>query len=152
LNVLIDPGIKKIAIANPAHAPYGRAAVAAMQHDKIYDQVSPKFVMGENISQTMSFVVAGSADIGIVALSLALSPALKDKGKYVEIPGDTYPPNRTGSGGSEVVAKQGNRPPVPELSEDPANVGFVAGLRLFSSEWSANSQIAGRATRREEKR
>jgi molybdate transport system substrate-binding protein len=92
IKVLLDPGIKKIAIANPAHAPYGRAAVAAMQQEKIYDQVSPKFVLGENISQTMSFVVSGSADIGVVALSLALSPALKGKGKYVEIPADNYPP------------------------------------------------------------
>ena len=92
MKVLLDPSIKKIAIANPAHAPYGRAAVAAMQHEKVYDQVAPKFVMGENISQTMTFVVSGSADVGIVALSLALSPALKGKGKYVEIPADAYPP------------------------------------------------------------
>lgn len=92
MRVLLDPSITKIAIANPAHAPYGRAAVAAMQHQKVYDQVSPKFVLGENISQTMTFVVSGSADIGIVALSLALSPALKGKGKYAEIPADTYPP------------------------------------------------------------
>jgi molybdate transport system substrate-binding protein len=92
MKALLDPSIKKIAIANPAHAPYGRAAVAAMQHEKIYDQVSSKFVLGENISQTMTFVVSGSADVGIVALSLALSPALKGKGRYVEIPADTYPP------------------------------------------------------------
>jgi molybdate transport system substrate-binding protein len=92
LKVLLDPTIKKIAIANPAHAPYGRAAVAAMQHEEIYDQVAPKFVLGENISQTLTFVVSGNADIGIVALSLALAPALKDKGKYVEIPADSYPP------------------------------------------------------------
>ncbi|MBZ5719954.1 MAG: molybdate ABC transporter substrate-binding protein [Acidobacteriia bacterium] len=92
LKVLLNPGIKKIAIANPAHAPYGRAAVAAMQHENVYDQVAPKFVLGENISQTMSFVVSGSADIGVVALSLALSPALKGKGRYFEVPADTYPP------------------------------------------------------------
>ncbi|MGO9125862.1 MAG: molybdate ABC transporter substrate-binding protein [Terriglobales bacterium] len=92
LRVLLDPAIKKIAIANPEHAPYGRAAVAALRHEKLYDQVAGKFVLGENISQTATFVVSGSADIGIVALSLALAPALKDKGKYVEIPADDYPP------------------------------------------------------------
>lgn len=92
LTVLLDPAIKKIAIANPEHAPYGRAAVAALQHEKVYDQVAGKFVMGENISQTATFVISGSADIGIVALSLALAPALKDKGKYQEIPADDYPP------------------------------------------------------------
>ena len=92
LPVLLDPAIRKIAIANPEHAPYGRAAVAALRHEKLYDQVAGKFVMGENISQTATFVVSGSADIGIVALSLALAPSLKDKGSYAEIPANDYPP------------------------------------------------------------
>jgi molybdate transport system substrate-binding protein len=92
LKVLLDPRVKKIAIANPDHAPYGRAAVAALKREGLYEQISPKFVLGENISQTMSFVSSGNADIGVVAMSLALSPALKGKGKYAEIPSDTYPP------------------------------------------------------------
>jgi molybdate transport system substrate-binding protein len=91
LQVLLDPGINKIAIANPEHAPYGRAAVAALRHENLYDKVSAKFVLGENISQAASFVVSGSADIGIVALSLALAPAMKEKGKYFEIPAQDYP-------------------------------------------------------------
>jgi molybdate transport system substrate-binding protein len=91
LKVLLDPGIAKIAIANPQHAPYGRAAVAALKHEGIYDKVADKFVLGENISQTASFVVSGSADIGIVALSLAIAPAMKEKGRYAEIPSDQYP-------------------------------------------------------------
>jgi molybdate transport system substrate-binding protein len=90
--VLLDPSVKKIAVANPQHAPYGQAAVAAMQNEKIYERVKDKFVLGENISQTASFVVSGSADAGIVALSLALSPNMKDKGRYAEIPADEYPP------------------------------------------------------------
>jgi molybdate transport system substrate-binding protein len=92
LKALIDPNIKKIAIANPLHAPYGQAAVSAMQKEGVYDKVKDKFVLGENISQTASFVVSGSADIGVVALSLALSPNMKDKGRYKEIPTDEYPP------------------------------------------------------------
>ena len=92
MKVLLDPSVKKIAVANPQHAPYGQAAVAAMQNEKIYEQVKDKFVLGENISQTASFVVSGSADAGIVALSLALSPNMKDKGRYSEIPADEYPP------------------------------------------------------------
>jgi len=92
LKSLLNPNIKKIAVANPQHAPYGQAAVAAMQKEGIYDKVKDKFVLGENISQTASFVVSGSADVGIVALSLALSPSMKDKGRYVEIPTDEYPP------------------------------------------------------------
>src|ERR1700724_3685711 len=92
LKALLDPSIKKIAIANPEHAPYGKAAVAAMQKENIYEQVKDKFVLGANISQTASFVASGSADVGIVALSLALSPNMKDKGRYAEVPASEYPP------------------------------------------------------------
>jgi molybdate transport system substrate-binding protein len=91
LKALLDPSIKKIAIANPAHAPYGKAAVAAMQKENIYEQVKDKFVLGENISQAASFVASGSADVGVVALSLALSPNMKDKGRYAEVPAGDYP-------------------------------------------------------------
>jgi molybdate transport system substrate-binding protein len=92
LKALLDRSIKKIAIANPQHAPYGKAAVAALQKEKIYEQVKDKFVLGENISQTASFVASGSADVGILALSLALSPNMKDKGRYAEVPAADYPP------------------------------------------------------------
>jgi len=92
LQALMNPSIKKIAVANPGHAPYGQAAVAAMQNENIYDKVKDKFVLGENISQTASFVVSGAADVGIVALSLALSPNMKDKGRFAEIPAAEYPP------------------------------------------------------------
>jgi len=92
LKVLLDPSVKKIAIANPLHAPYGQAAVSAMQREGVYDKAKDKFVLGENISQTASFIVSGSADIGIVALSLALSPNMKDKGRYTEVPANEYPP------------------------------------------------------------
>jgi molybdate transport system substrate-binding protein len=91
MQVLLDPSVKKIAVANPEHAPYGQAAVAAMENGKIYEKVKDKFVLGENISQTASFVVSGAADVGIVALSLALSPNMKDKGRYFEVPSSEYP-------------------------------------------------------------
>ena len=93
-SVLLDPQVKKIAIANPEHAPYGRAAVAALKHEKLYDQVAAKFVLGENISQTATFVVSGSADVGIVALSLALAPSMQPKATYAAIPDEDYPPIR----------------------------------------------------------
>jgi molybdate transport system substrate-binding protein len=67
-------------------------SVDAMQKAGIYDKVKDKLVLGENISQTASFVVSGSADVGIVALSLALSPNMKDAGRYVEVPAGTYQP------------------------------------------------------------
>jgi molybdate transport system substrate-binding protein len=91
ISVLTDPSIGKIAIANPKHAPYGRAAVAALQSAKLYDSLSPKFVLGENISQAAQFVQSGNADIGIVALSLAMGPTMSRTGRYYLIPPDMYP-------------------------------------------------------------
>lgn len=92
LKALLEPGAHKIAIANPEHAPYGRAAVAALQHEEIYDKVRDKLVMGENISQAAQFVLSGDADAGILALSLTLAPAMAGKGKSFKIPPASYPP------------------------------------------------------------
>jgi molybdate transport system substrate-binding protein len=96
-DALREPNIKKIAIANPKHAPYGRAAVAAMEHFKVYDQVKDKLILGENISQAAQFIESGSCEIGIVALSLALAPTMKAKGTYWEIPADAHPPLEQGA-------------------------------------------------------
>jgi molybdate transport system substrate-binding protein len=92
LKVLLDPNIGKIAIADPAHAPYGAAAVAAMRHEGIYDLLKSKLVQGENISQTAQFVESGNADVGLLALSLAVAPPMKRAGRYFEIPPVDYPP------------------------------------------------------------
>jgi molybdate transport system substrate-binding protein len=88
---LLDPSVKNIAIANPQHAPYGRAAIAALRYAGIYEQVQTKLVYGENISQTAQFVQSGNAEAGIIALSLALSPAMQG-GKRWDIPAESYPP------------------------------------------------------------
>lgn len=88
---LTSAAIHKIAIANPQHAPYGRAAVAALKSAGIYEQVKNKLVFGENISQAAQFVQSGNAAAGILALSLALSPAMAS-GERWEIPGQMYPP------------------------------------------------------------
>jgi molybdate transport system substrate-binding protein len=92
LAALLQPSVKKIAIANPDHAPYGKAAVSALQSEHIYEKVKDRLVLGENISQAASFVTSGAADAGIVALALALSPNMREKGKYAEIPASDYPP------------------------------------------------------------
>lgn len=97
MEVLLDPSIKKIAIANPKHAPYGRAAVSAMDHFKVHDRVKEKLVLGENISQTAQFVESGASDVGIIALSLALAPTMKANGKYWEVPAHTHPPLEQGA-------------------------------------------------------
>jgi molybdate transport system substrate-binding protein len=91
MTALLDPSVKKIAMANPAHAPYGRAAEAALRHFGIYDQVSSRLVLGENVSQAAQFVESGNAQAGLIALSHALAPALKDKGRYWMVPLNAYP-------------------------------------------------------------
>jgi molybdate transport system substrate-binding protein len=94
LSVAADPEVKRLAIANPAHAPYGRAAQAALKKSGLWEKVAPKLVMGENIAQTAEFVQSGNADVGILALSLALSPSMRNEGRYFEIPQQLYPPLR----------------------------------------------------------
>lgn len=91
LESLVQDSIRKIAIANPRHAPYGRAANAAMRHMGIIDRVKDKLVLGENIAQAAQYVETGAADAGIIALSLALSPAMREKGRYWVVPMDAYP-------------------------------------------------------------
>jgi molybdate transport system substrate-binding protein len=88
---LSDPSVQRIAIANPQHAPYGRAAEAALRSMGIYDSISKKLVLGENISQTLQFVQSGAADVGIVALSLAVAPNVRGQGRYWEVPMESYP-------------------------------------------------------------
>lgn len=90
IQALLDPAAKKIAIANPEHTPYGRAAEAAMKKLGVYDQAKDRLVLGENIAQTAQFVQTGAADIGIVALSLVLAPNMKDQGRYWQVPLEAY--------------------------------------------------------------
>jgi len=91
LQALAPPAVAHVAIANPEHAPYGRAAVAALKRAGVYERVQPKLVFGENVAQAMQFAETGAADAGIVALSLALAPASKGRGRWAEIAADDYP-------------------------------------------------------------
>jgi len=92
MDVLLDRSVKKIAIANPEHAPYGRAAMAALEHFQLKMLVTDKLVMGENISQAAQFVSSGNAQSGLIAESLALSPKMKSGGTFWVVPPDSYPP------------------------------------------------------------
>jgi len=91
MDLLTRPEVKRIAIANPQHAPYGKAAMAALEHYGLKDKIASKLVVGENISQAAQFVQSGNAQAGLIALSLALSPAMQDKGRYWELPSEAYP-------------------------------------------------------------
>ncbi|HKN23523.1 MAG TPA: molybdate ABC transporter substrate-binding protein [Candidatus Acidoferrum sp.] len=88
---LRDSRVRKIAIAHPEHAPYGRAAVAALQKAGMYEALKGKLVYGENISQAAQFAQSGSAQVGIIALSLTFAESMKG-GERWEIPGNYYPP------------------------------------------------------------
>ena len=89
---LIADRVRRVAIANPDHAPYGRAAVAALRNGHIYEQVRAKLVMGENVAQAMQFVQSGNADVGFLPLSLAKSAAASVAADYATIPPALYPP------------------------------------------------------------
>jgi molybdate transport system substrate-binding protein len=94
--------VKRIGVANPKHAPYGRAAIAALQKAGIYEQVRAKLVFGENISQAAQFAESGNAQAAILAYSLMSSPSLRSGNKW-EIPMELYPPIEQ----SAVVLKSG---------------------------------------------
>ena len=91
MDVLLDPSVKKIAMANPQHAPYGRAAAAALKHYGLDEKVADRLVLGENISQAAQFVESGNAQVGFVALAHVVAPTMQGKGRYWKVPGDTYP-------------------------------------------------------------
>jgi molybdate transport system substrate-binding protein len=96
IEALLDPSVHKIAIANPRHAPYGRAAEAAMKKLGVYENVKDKLVYGENIIQTAQFVESGAADIGLISHSLAAAAPLRDEGRSWEVPADAYAPIEQG--------------------------------------------------------
>ena len=117
---LLDARVRKIAIANPATAPYGRAALAALQKAGVYEKIKDKLVLGENIMQTAQFVQSGAADAGVIALSLALSPPMKAQGAFWNVPLAWYP--RLEQGG--VILK---------------NAPNAADAKLFCAELNAKS-------------
>jgi len=89
---LLASEVRRIAIANPDHAPYGRAAVAVLQHYGIYDRLRPKLIRGENISQTAQFAESGNADAAFIAYSIALTEPMKKHGRSLQLPQESYPP------------------------------------------------------------
>lgn len=92
LEALKDGSVKKIAVANPETAPYGERSIALLKSMKLYDELKPKIVIADNISQAAQFAFTGNAEIGFVALSLALAPDMDGKGNYYIIPQKLYRP------------------------------------------------------------
>jgi molybdate transport system substrate-binding protein len=89
-NTIRDGRIQSLAIADQFHAPYGRAAVAALTQMKLYEGLKPHVVTAENVSQTAQFVESGNAQLGLISLTLASSPHLQEVGSYIRMP-NVYP-------------------------------------------------------------
>lgn len=93
---LADPGITRIAIANPRHAPYGKRAEEALRAAGLWQRVKPKLVYGETVAHATQFVQSGNAQVGIIALALVLNPKLASQGGYYLIPDQLHQPLEQG--------------------------------------------------------
>ena len=102
-NVLRDPAVRRLAMANTDTAPYGQAAKDVLKQLGLWDEVQPKVVVGETITQTAQFVETGNADVGFVALSLVLAPKLKNRGQWILVPDELYSPIAQGA----VITRRG---------------------------------------------
>lgn len=91
---IADGRVKKFAIANPEHAPYGKRAEEALRHLGLWEAIQDKLVLGENVSQTAQFATSGSTQGGIIAYSLSLSPKVSALGPYALIPAEWHQPLR----------------------------------------------------------
>ena len=92
LDILKDPAVKKIAVANPETAPYGERAVELLKSQKLYDALAGKIVIAENISAAAQYAFSGNTEVGFIALSLALAPDMEGKGNYYIVPEKLYKP------------------------------------------------------------
>ncbi|MDP3070578.1 MAG: molybdate ABC transporter substrate-binding protein [Opitutaceae bacterium] len=112
-----SPHVRRLAIANPAHAPYGRAAREALTSLGVWAEAQPKLVLGDNIAQAAQFVQTGHADAGIVALALVLGAPTRETGRWAEIPAKLHAPLEQGA----VLTTRG--------AANPAAVRYLAFLR-----------------------
>lgn len=92
IEALRSSSVQAISIANPEHAPYGRAAVASLTSLHLMDAVRPRLKTAENIAQAAQFVESGNAQVGLISLTSALTDKLRSEGTYLTMPADTYPP------------------------------------------------------------
>lgn len=108
LKVLLNPAVRHVALANPATAPYGEAAVVLLKQAKLHDQIQSKLVYGESISQVNQYVLSGAAEVGFTAKSVVMDSSLKQRGHWVELPPKSYSPIAQGV----VVLKRTTQPKV----------------------------------------
>jgi molybdate transport system substrate-binding protein len=128
MDVLLDPSVKKISLGNPQHAPYGRAAAAALKHYGLYEKLSDRLVLGENVAQAAQFVESGNAQAGFVALAHATAPAMQGKGKYWIVPAEAYPPLDQGA---VVISSSPHKPDAAAFLEYVKTAEATAVLRRY---------------------
>ena len=92
LSILLNPAVRRIAIANPETAPYGEAAVSLLKINKLADKIQSKLVYGESISQVNQYVLSGAAEVGFTAKSVVLDPGLQQRGHWIDLPQSGYTP------------------------------------------------------------
>jgi molybdate transport system substrate-binding protein len=126
MQALLSPSVRRIAIANPRHAPYGRAAEAAMKSLGVYNQVKDRLVLGDSVLQTAQFVESGGAEVGFISHALALAPPLRDKGRFWEVPMDAYPRREQGG---VILSWAQDRPAAEALRDFVLSEGGRAILR-----------------------
>lgn len=96
MRALLHPAIRRVAIANPRHAPYGRAALSALSAAHLDAALAPKLIFGENVAQAMQMVQSGAADAALVSLSLTFAPGVASSGQRFVVPGALHPPIEQG--------------------------------------------------------
>jgi molybdate transport system substrate-binding protein len=128
MDVLLDPSVKKISIANPQHAPYGRAAVAVLKHYGLFEKVTERLVEGENIAQAAQFVESGNAQVGFVALAHAVAPAMQGQGKYWIVPAEAYPALDQGV---VMISSSAHKQDAAAFLEYVKSTDFAASLRRY---------------------
>ncbi len=106
MGALTNPAVKKVAMANPKLAPYGREAMRALDYFKLRAAVEPKLVYGESISQVNQWIDIRAVEIGFTAKSVVLSPQMQGRGKWIEVPRESYQPIEQGI----VMLKHGAAP------------------------------------------
>lgn len=131
MQALTDPSVQKIAIANPQHAPYGRAAVAALRHFGMYDKLAGRLVLGENVGQAAQFAESGNAQVGIIALAHALAPSVRSLGRYWLVPTDSYPALNQGV---VIISRSRNRTVAEQFLKYLAGPESQAIFRQFGFE------------------
>ena len=123
---LADPKIVRVAIANPKHAPYGRRAEEALRASGLWEKIEPKLVFGENVAQTAQFVLTGNAQVGIVALSLALASELSSKGGHWLVPSELHEPLEQGF----IITKRAEANPLARRFADHMGTGPARALMV----------------------